>query len=292
MRPLDFWIMMLCCLAWGGNFVIGAWVLSSVAVPPFLLASVRAAMVLALTGIFLFKARPERFGLLLCVCATAGFIHLGFLYKGLQTAPAGGSSIVAQMLIPIATVLSVIFLKEKIGLIRATAIAAAFLGVCFMVYKPGALSFDWGLIYILLAYVSLAISSVMMKRVGKIDWRIYVAWTALIVFVGASVTSFFFEQDQISVIKNSYIPLLIAAGYAAIFISIFAHGQYFRLLQKYDVSVVVPLTPMMSIFGIILGILFLDEILYLRYIIGAAIILPCVYIIARRQTSGGVHNGE
>jgi len=176
MRPLDFWIMMLCCLAWGGNFVIGAWVLSSVAVPPFLLASVRAAMVLALTGIFLFKARPERFGLLLCVCAT------------------------------IATVLSVIFLKEKIGLIRATAIAAAFLGVCFMVYKPGALSFDWGLIYILLAYVSLAISSVMMKRVGKIDWRIYVAWTALIVFVGASVTSFFFEQDQISVIKNSYIP--------------------------------------------------------------------------------------
>jgi len=93
-------------------------------------------------------------GAILCCCAA----FLGFLYKGLQTAPAGGSSIVAQMLIPIATVLSVIFLKEKIGLIRATAIAAAFLGVCFMVYKPGALSFDWGLIYILLAYVSLAIS--------------------------------------------------------------------------------------------------------------------------------------
>ena len=274
---------MLCCLAWGGNFVVGAWALSTSSVPPFLLSAVRAVIVLMFFGFFLFKPRPDNFPLLLLVCATAGFIHLGFLYTGLQTAPAGGSSIIAQMLVPMATFLSVIFLKEKVSLIRGGAIAAAFLGVSFMVYQPDALSFDWGLIYILLGYTSLAASSVMMRRVGEVDWRVYVAWTALLVLIGASFTTFFFENDHVEVLKNNTVPLFFSAVYAAVFVSIFAHGQYFRLLQKYDVSIVVPLTLMMTVFAIVLGILFLDEVLYPRYMIGAIIILPCVYIIARRQ---------
>lgn len=274
---------MLCCLGWGGNFVVSAWALSSSPIPPFMLATVRAAIVLALTGIYLLKPKPQKLILLLCVSATAGFIHLGFLYTGLQTAPAGGASIVGQMLIPIATLLSVIFLKERVGRVRAFAIAAAFLGVCFMVYKPGALSLDMGLFFILMAYVSLAISSVLMKRVGEIDWQVYVAWTALMVFIGAGITSLIFETHHLDVLKQNAIPLFLAAGYAALFVSVFAHGQYFRLLQRYDVSVVVPLTLMMTVFATILGIIFLDEVLYPRYIIGAAIILPCVYIIAKRQ---------
>lgn len=284
MRPLDFIILMFCCLAWGSNFVMGAWALSAHPVPPFMLAALRAAMVLLIMGWFLFKPLPEKFRLLLCVSACVGSIHLGFLYTGLQTAPASGSSIVSQMLIPIATLLSVIFLGEHIGKVRGFAIFAAFLGVCFMVYEPGSLKFDIGLIYIFLAYVSLAVGSVLMKRVGKIDWRIYVAWTALIVFTTSTFTSIVFETGHVDVIVNSPVPLFIAAGFAAIFISIFAHGQYFRLLQTYDVSVVVPLTLMTTVFATILGILILNETLYPRYIIGATVILPCVYVIARRQT--------
>jgi len=67
-------------------------------------------------------------------------------------------------------------------------------------------------------------------------------------------------------------------------VTVLAHGQYFNLIKRYDVSVVVPLTLMVPVFACVLGVLFLKETIYLRYYIGAALILPCVYIIARRGT--------
>ena len=276
---------MLCCLFWGGNFVVSAWALGNNPVPPFMLASMRAAIVLLFMGVFLFKPLPEKFGLLLIVCACVGAIHLGFLYTGLQTASASGASILSQMLIPLATLMSVIFLKEKIGRIRIVAIILAFIGVCFMVYEPGGLNLDVSLVYIFFAYVSLALGSVLMRKVGDIDWRIYVSWMSLILFIVGGVATAWFETGQADTFRQDSLPLLVAAAYAGIAVSIFAHGQYFRLLQRYDVAVVVPLTIMVTVFATLLGVLLLDETLKPRYIIGAAIILPCVFIIARRQKS-------
>ena len=209
-------------------------------------------------------------------------MHLGFLYTGLQTASASGSSIVAQMLIPFATILSVIFLREKIGWVRSLGIIGAFIGTMIMIYEPGALSFDIGLVYIVIAYFSLAVGSILMKKVGDVDWRQYVVWVALMVLFSMGAASALFETNQAEIWTHSKWPLLIAAGYAAIAVSIVAHGQYFQLIKKYDVSLIVPLTLIMPLFACILGVVFLKETIFIRYYIGAALILPCVYIIAKR----------
>jgi len=74
----------------------------------------------------------------------------------------------------------------------------------------------------------------------------------------------------------------MAATYAAMAVTVVAHGQYFRLLQTYPVNQVVPLSIMTTVFATVLGILVLGEVLYPRYILGAVLILPCVWIIARR----------
>lgn len=284
MKPADFAIMMLCCLGWGGNFVISAWALGGSPVPPFMLAAVRAAIVILLMGWVLLRPLPARFGLLLLVCACVGPVHLGFLYTGLQTASASGSSIVSQILIPFATILSVIFLHERIGWRRGLAVVISVIGVVIMVYEAGALTLDIGLIYIVLAYLSLAVGSVIMKRVGDVDWKQYVTWMAVVVLVIMGAASAVFETDQAQVWTHNKGPLLIAAGYAAIGVTIFAHGQYFRLIRSYEVSQIVPLTLMVTVFACALGVIFLDETLYPRYIIGALLILPCVLYIARRQT--------
>ena len=39
---------------------------------------------------------------------------------------------------------------------------------------------------------------------------------------------------------------------------------------------------MTTLWACLLGVTFLNETLYLRYMIGAVLILPCVWIIARR----------
>lgn len=290
MKTTDFLIMMLCCLGWAGNFVVTSWAVGNNPVPPFMLAATRAAIVLLIMGWVLFKPRPAKFGLLLVVCACVGPIHLGFLYTGLQTAPASGSSIVSQMLIPFATILSVLFLGEKVGWRRSLAILGAIIGVVIMVYEPGALGFDIGLIYVILAYLALAVGSVIMKRVGDIDWKHYVTWMALTVLLIMTPASILLESGQGEIWATSKVPLLVAASYAAIAITIFAHGQYFNLVKKYEISVVVPLTLMTTVFACILGVLFLNETLFPRYIFGGLIIMPCVWYIATRQTVMPLHD--
>jgi len=105
MTKRDFIVLMICCLGWGGNFVVASWALGSNPVPPFMLAAIRACFVILLMGYFLFKPLPKKFGLLLIVCVLVGPVHLAFLYTGLQTASATGSSIVAQFFIPMSTIL-------------------------------------------------------------------------------------------------------------------------------------------------------------------------------------------
>lgn len=262
---------------------MSAWALSGSPVPPFLLAFVRSCIVLLLMFPFLLKKLPPTWKRLLVVCACVGPIHLGFLYTGLQTAPASGSSIVSQMLIPFATILSVIFLKEKIGWIRGGGIIGALLGTLIMIYEPGALSFDIGLLWVICAYFSLAVGSILMKGVGDVDWQQYVVWMALMVFLAAGPMSLIFESNHLHVWNEAKLPLLIAASYAAICVTLFAHGQYFNLIRRYDVSLVVPLTMMTTVFASVLGVVFLQETIYPRYYIGAALILPCVYVIASRS---------
>lgn len=265
-----------------------AWALGGTDIPPFMLAGTRALFVLAVMGYFLFRPLPKDFLRLIFVCICVGPLHLGFLYTGLQTASASGSSIVSQSLIPMATLLSVIWLREKVGWRRSLAIGGALIGVFIMIYEPGALSFDLGLVYILMAYVAMAFGTVAMRRVPDIDWRVYVAWTALILFVFSIFMSVFFETGQTEAWRNDKVPLLIAAAYATFGVSILAHGQYFRLLQTYPVNWVVPLGIMTTVFATVLGILLLKETLYPRYIFGALLILPCVWFIARRGSPAPV----
>lgn len=279
----DFAILVVVCFFWGGNFVVSAWALGDHPVPPFMLAATRALIVLVcLAPVFLWP-RPKAFLTLILICLLIGPVHLGFLYTGLQTVSATGSSIVAQLFIPISTVLSIIFLKEKVGWIRGGAIAGAFIGVVIMVFEPETFEVELGLIYTLGAYTSLSVASVLMKRVGDVPWQQFVAWMALTVFCSSVLVSVFFETGQVDAWQHAKWPLLITAAFAAIGVSIIAHGQYFNLVKRYDVSLIVPLTLMTPVIATVLGVLLLDEEIDTRYWIGAALILPCVYVLASRQ---------
>jgi len=109
------------------------------------------------------------------------------------------------------------------------------------------------------------------------------------VFVVCAPASFLFEHNHLEVWREDKVSLLTAALYASMAVTVVAHGQYFRLLQSYAVNRVVPLSIMTTVFATVLGILLLDEVLYPRYIVGAVLILPCVWVIARR---GGGDSSE
>ncbi|WP_017930995.1 DMT family transporter [Robiginitomaculum antarcticum] len=283
MAARDFLIFIMCNLLWAGNLAVSAWALGRHGVPPFMLAALRAVIVFVIMTPFLFRPRPEHFSKLMLVCFCVGPLHLGLLYTGLQTASATGAGIVSQMLVPFAAVLSVIFLRERPSVITFTAIIGAFFGSCLMIYEPGGLSADTGLLYIGGAYFALAIGSVLIRTVGRVDWRIYVVWVAVIILPVMIAASLFFETGHTQIINQATWPLMIAGLYAALGVSIVAHGQYFALLQHYTVNRIVPLTIITPLFTALLGLTFLGENLSPKLVLGALFILPCVYIIATRQ---------
>jgi len=285
MASRDFLVLMLCNLLWAGNLAVSAWALGRYDVPPFMLAALRAIIVLLIMTPFLFRPKPKFFVRLILVCICVGPLHLGFLYTGLQTASATGSGIVSQMLIPFAAILSIIFLRERPGWVTIVAIIGAFLGSVIMIYEPGQVQIDTGLIYVGGAYLALAAGSVLIRTVGDIDWRIYVAWVAVIVLPVMVIMSAIFEPSPSAVWADRKGPLIVAALYASLCVSIVAHGQYFSLLQRYAVNRIVPLTIMTPLFAAILGISFLGDEVSPGLIFGALLILPCVYIIASHKHS-------
>jgi O-acetylserine/cysteine efflux transporter len=282
MRPIDFFALSLCCLIWGGNFVMSKWMLSDLALPPFFFACVRFALVALLMFPFLFPL-PKKFGLLCLAVLCVGAGHLALLYIGLKTAPASSGSIVAQMLIPFATILSVVFLKEKIGWKRSLGICGALIGVIVLLYDPSSLSFDVGLVYVMLAFLLMAIGSVLIKGVGAVGPLQYLAWMGVLAVPVLALASLLFETNQIELAKAANWKLGVGVVYTALGASIFAHGQYFRLLKRYDVSLIVPLTLMTPFWAVMLGALIRGEPLGPRFLTGAALILVSVYVIARRQ---------
>ena len=64
--------------------------------------------------------------------------------------------------------------------------------------------------------------------------------------------------------------------------SVFGHSAFYTLLKKYDVSLLSPLTLMTPIWGVIFGIVLLNEPLTWRLILGAVISLSGVLVIALR----------
>ena len=98
------------------------------------------------------------------------------------------------------------------------------------------------------------------------------------------VGSMLFETNQIELAKAANWKLGVGMLYTAVGTSIFAHGQYFRLLHAYDVSLIVPLTLMTPFWAVMLGALIRDEPLNSRFLLGATLILVSVFVIARRQT--------
>ena len=230
---------------------------------------------------FLFPL-PKKFGFLCMAALCVGALHLALLYTGLKTAPASSGSIVGQTLIPFATILSVIFLKEHIGLKRGLGILGALVGVIVLIYQPGDFALDVGLIYVMMAFLMLAIGSVLIKGVGEVSPWQYLAWMGVLAVIVLGVASALFETDQIALAKKANWKMGVGIFYTAILASLFAHGQYFRLLKTYDVTLIVPLTMMTPFWGVILGVLMRGEPFGTQFIVGAVLISVSVYVIARR----------
>ena len=289
MRIKDLLALMAVCLVWGLNFVVAkfsvtgapGWVPGFEGAPPIFFAFLRFALLSAFLLPWL-RPRPQDlktlFGLAMCM----GAVQYALIFIGLQWATPSTMAIILQTGVPFATILSVLMLKETVGVPRITGMVVAFAGVALVVANPAELDLSLGLVFGLGAAFAGAMGMILVKRVPLDSIRMQ-AWIGLMSWPPLLVLSLLTESAQIEQTLAGGWPFLVALIFTVVLVNIFGHGVFYSLLQRYEANLIAPLTLMAPLVGVLSGILITGDPIGWRLIAGTVLTLGGVGVIALRQ---------
>ena len=180
------------------------------------------------------------------------------------------------------TGLSVLIAGEKVGLKRSASVFVGFLGVVVLIFPLTPTVNLLGVFYALLGAFFSALMFVYLRVLGRTDPAVTTAiWynSTGVVLAGIIALSFdgFDAIKQLSSLTPLY--LLIALGVCASF-------QQFFLAQSHmyaQASMLAPLHFLAIPLGIGIGIMFFNESITLKFLMGTAIIIASTYYIVMRE---------
>ncbi|WP_138379357.1 DMT family transporter [Luteithermobacter gelatinilyticus] len=281
MSPLHLLLGLVVALAWGLNFVVMKIGLEQLS--PFWFGTLRFVIVLLILLPWLRVTKGAMTKLFL-VGICIGGLHFGFVFLGMNMASqVSAIVVVVQMNIPITLLLAHFFLGEKISLWRMTGIAVAFGGVIIITFDP-AIAGEGLAIAIMLAAVTLySIGTTLMRRMQTVSILRVQAWTAFYSVPLLLALSLWFETGQIAELVHLdalHWGMLI---YTAVISSIVGYGGINYLLKHYPVAQIAPILLLVPVFATTAAVVFLDEVLSLRFLIGAGITLGGLGLIHYRD---------
>jgi len=210
-------------------------------------------------------------------------VGLAFLVLGLSLAKDVSTvAIFSQLIVPFATILSVLFLGEVIHWRRITGIALAFIGVFVIGFDPRAFSYLAGLLCIVLHAFCAASGMIFIKRLRGVSPMQLQAWIGLFTMPIMIVLSLMMESGQASAMQHASITAWGAVAFAVIGSSLAGQTIFFYLLKRYPVSSVAPLNVLATVFGALFGVLINHDLLTSRMVVGGVITLAGVLIIELR----------
>lgn len=277
MKPQHLALMIAMNLVWGALFVFSK--LGTEQIPPFLFSALRAVVV-ALVLLPFLKPAPGKMVPIVMVACAMGFFASGLFYLGMGF--SGNVSSVAmaiQVGSPLSVMLAVIFLGEKVGMLRVLAIAMAFSGVIIIGFEQTAQIHLLGVIFAVGSSFFYALGMLIMRRLVGVGTLQLQAWIAALSALPLLVVS--------AVVEDGQIDALLAADWLAIF-SIFATavggsiiglGGLFYLLQRYPVSQVSPMTLAAPVIGVVFGVLFMGDVLTPGMVLGGAMTIGGAAIV-------------
>lgn len=279
----DFILLAAVCFVWGLNLVVTRWVVADAGVPPIFFAAMRFAGI-ALVLLWFLRPIPKNLGTLFLIAMGMGAVHFALLFQGLANAEASAVAVVGQLGVPFSTLMSMAFLGETVGWRRGLGILLAFAGALLIAVDPQSFSLSFGLVYVVFAALIASGAGILMKRMPKISAMQMQAWIGLFSFAPLFAVSGLIESDVngwAAFIEGGWL-VWAATAFAVLGVSVFGHGVFYTLIKKYEISLLSPLTLMTPIWGVVLSIALLGEVLTLQLVVGAAISLGGVFVILIR----------
>lgn len=278
----DFLLFVGICLLWGLNLVVSKVVIGDMGVPPLFYAALRSAVVAAAVFPWLLPV-PKPYWRLVIVALLMGGGGFALLFVGLRTASPSAAAIVSQLGVPIATVLSVIVLGERINWRRGMGIFLTFAGVVAVMWEPGGIDVSAGLLFVAASAFAGALGAVLMKQMGGVRPLRLQAWVGFASMLLLFPVSAAVETHQFAAAFRAGFPFVAMLLYSGLLVSVVAHTAYYGLIMRYEANLVAPLTLMSPLFTIIFGIILTHDRFDARMAFGSAMALAGVLIIAVRR---------
>nr|WP_275298164.1 EamA family transporter [Halomonas campisalis] len=270
-----------------GLLVVAIWALNIIVIklgvaelPPLLLTTLRFMLVAALLVPFHPVAR-QQLPFLLLLSLTFGSLHFALLFIGLGQAEAGTGALLVQMGTPFATLLAVIFLGERLDGRRLAGLALSFGGVVVLAGGPS-LPSPLPMALLLLSALGWAISQLLIKRGPGVAPMALAGWVALFAIPQVALASLWFENGQWEALRQASWQGVGAIFYTAVMSSIVAYGLWYGLLRRHPVNRLAPLSLLVPVGAVLLGVLLLGERLSAHTLVGGGLVIAGVALIVLR----------
>jgi drug/metabolite transporter (DMT)-like permease len=277
----DIVIIVAICLVWGLNAIVSKIVVSGIGVPPLFYGTLRCVVITLAVFPWLFPMPEPRLRLVASSFLIGGG-SFAIYFVGLRDATASSAAIVTQMGLPFTTLLSVVMLGETIRWRRALGMVLALGGTLLVIWDPAGLKLSNGLILVGVAAAAGSLGAILMKQIQGVRPLQFQAWAGLSAILPLSLASAWLETGQFSKAADGGLTLIACVGFSALVVSVVAHTAYYWLINRYEANLIAPLLVMSPLSAIGFGVLLLGDRLDTRMIIGAAITLIGVVIIAIR----------
>jgi drug/metabolite transporter (DMT)-like permease len=277
----DFALLMAMCLVWAVNNIVSKYVVSTLEVPPLFYAAARFAIVTAALFPLLRPAPLPRWRL-----GAAAFLmgggNFGLMFVGLKYATPSSAAVVLQLGMPATLILSMIFLDERVRWRRGLGILLTFAGVLAVMWNPHGFALSGGLMLVAGATLMSAVGVILTKQIEGIRPIAFQAWVGAVSVLPMALLSAWLEPGQVEIALHAGWTFWAALVFSAVVVSLGAHTVYVTLLQRYEANLISALILITPLATIGLGVAILHDPFGPRLLIGSALALAGVLIIALR----------
>ncbi len=252
--------------------------------PPLLFSTLRFTA-FALPLLPFLRWYPGQMRRLLTAALLSGGVAVALLSAGIKySGDISATAIATQLTVPFTTLLSIWLLGEVVHWRRWTGILISLLGMSILSFDPHMFEHRFGLALVIASSGLGALGLILVKRhaayLRPLQLQALIAWSGLSLMLLLTLT---LESGKAAALARADWHGWSAVLITALLGNLTAHTGFYALVRAHPVSRLAPLNVVSPILSVVLGVLMLGDQLTARGMLGGALVLGGVLIIAIRE---------
>lgn len=263
---------------WGVNNAAAK--LATETLPPLLVGAMRFGLAAACLIPFVRPPFPNWKSLLI-IMGVGGPIHYGLIYLAFWLAQdVSPVAVATQLWVPFTALFAFLLLRERISRFALIGMGVAFAGIAWMTLDPHAIE-DWAAILVGVAgSAAWAITTVIARRTTSIPPLKMQGLLALTALPSLALASAMFERGHLEAAQAATALVWAAVVWAGLVSSVLATTLVFWLVQKREAGRVTPYLLATPVVSILIGWLWMGDVLTPQILTGAALSIAGVALVA------------